>query len=103
MRNESKNNEFVSSKTRRKDMRVSDYYNLWKTKKTMRKKIKIILIYIWFNYFFKLVLQLFISIGPDFWKMDAIWFFMIIFLNFFKRINDFFIKLETLSMDNLFC
>ena len=56
MRNESKNNEFVSnfffsSRRKRKHMRVRNdynirvrnYYNLWRTKKIIRKKIKIIL------------------------------------------------------------
>jgi len=34
------------------NIRVRDDYNLLKTKKTMRRKIKIILINIWFNYSF---------------------------------------------------
>jgi len=57
MRNESKNNEVVSNffflqKEKRKHMRVRDYYNLLKIKKTTTRKIKIILIRIWFNYSF---------------------------------------------------
>jgi len=51
-----KYNEFMSNffslKIKRKPMRVRDYYNLWKTKKAMKRKIKIMLINIWFNYFF---------------------------------------------------
>jgi len=51
---------FFSSRTERKHMRVKNdynirvrnYYNLWRTKKIMRKKIKIILKNIWLNYSF---------------------------------------------------
>jgi len=57
-----KYNEFMSNffslKIKRKPMRVRDYYNLWKTKKAMKRKIKIMLINIWFNYFFYLYFRL---------------------------------------------
>jgi len=33
---------FFSLKTKGRHMRVRNYYNLWKTKKTMKRKIKII-------------------------------------------------------------
>jgi len=87
-----KNNEFVSSKTR-KDMIVRNYYNLWKTKKMMRRKIKIILINIWFNYSFHSCFRLKIlswsfsylfQFGSDFWETDAILSFTINFVKFLE-------------------
>ena len=93
-------------------LRVRNDYNLWKTKKTMRRKIKITLINIWFNYSFDSCFRLkmlswsfsyllnFVSI---FKKRMQFGLLRYISLNLLKQIHNFFIKIETLSMDNLIC
>jgi len=104
---------FFSSRKKKKTYESERWLQfVKKLKNTIRMKIKIILINIWFNYSFdswfflnvKLVLQfILVSILSRLFKKLIQFGILSISLNLLKRINDFFIKIETFNMDDLLC